>query len=183
MTALPSLGFVEAIKLASSRILDFKGRSRRSELWWWMLVVIVVGYAISLFSPNLMVSAIISIIYMFFGLSVTARRLHDSGKSALWVYISYALGCVNQIVSATSPTVNKLVEEFSSGKVNQHAIEKIIEKGAGDMLLYSVISVFTGIFAIIVIIMCLLDSKPETNNYGDSPKYVDTLQSSRAEIA
>jgi len=173
MRELPTLGFVEAVKLASSRILDFKGRSRRSEFWWWMLVVLVVGYVLTMFSTNLMVNAIISIIYMFCGLSVTARRLQDSGKSALWVYISYALGCIVQILTATSTGMNKLMEELSYGAINEHAIEKIVENNAGEFAALSGAGFIAGIFAIIVIIMCLLDSTPGPNKYGESPKYVE----------
>ena len=172
MKELPTLGFVEAIKLAWSRITDFKGRSRRSEFWWWMLIVIVANWILSLFSSNLMVNAILAIIIMFFGLAVTARRLHDTGKSALWVYISYALGCFLQLFSATSPTVNKMMDELSSGHVNQHALEKIVENGAGEMMSISLISFIAGILALIVIIMCCMDSKPEPNKYGESPKYI-----------
>ena len=79
MKALPQLGFVEAVKLASSRILDFKGRSRRSEFWWWMLIVMIANWVITSFVSNLLVSSIIATIIMFFGLAVTVRRLQDSG--------------------------------------------------------------------------------------------------------
>ena len=163
---------MEAIRLASSRILDFKGRSRRSEFWWWMLVVIVGGSILTMFTTNLIVNAIISIAYMFCGLSVTARRLQDSGKSALWVYISYALGCIIQILTATSTGMNKLMEELSYGAVNEHAIEKIVENNGGEFAALSGLGFFAGIFAIIVIVMCLMDSTPGPNKYGESPKYV-----------
>ena len=173
MKQLPTLGFIQAVKLASSRILDFKGRSRRSEFWWWMLVVIVVGYAITLFAPNLLINAIISIIYMFFGLAATARRLQDSGKSAIWVYISYALGCALQIYMGTSTLMNKLMDEFSSGVINDRVIEKIVEKNMGEMVTLTGLSLLSTLFAVIVIIMCLLDSTPGPNKYGESPKYVN----------
>ena len=173
MRELPSLGFVEAVKLASGRILDFKGRSRRSEFWWWMLVVIIVNWVITTFAPSLLVSGITSIIIMFFGLAATARRLQDSGKSAVWVYISYALGCVTQLYTGTSTTVNKIMDELSTGSFSNSAIEKIVEKGSGDLVLLSCLSLAMGIFAIIVIIMCLLDSTRGANKYGESPKYVN----------
>ena len=173
MRELPSLGFVEAVKLASGRILDFKGRSRRSEFWWWMLVVIIANWVITAFAPNLLVSGIMSIIIMFFGLAATARRLQDSGKSAVWVYISYALGCVTQLYTGTSTTVNKIMDELSTGSFSNSAIEKIVEKGSGDLVLLSCLSLAMGIFAIIVIIMCLLDSTRGANKYGESPKYVN----------
>ena len=173
MRELPSLGFVEAVKLASGRILDFKGRSRRSEFWWWMLVVIIANWVITAFAPNLLVSGIMSIIIMFFGLAATARRLQDSGKSAVWVYISYALGCVTQLYTGTSTTVNKIMDELSTGPFSNSAIEKIVEKGSEDLVLLSCLSLAMGIFAIIVIIMCLLDSTRGANKYGESPKYVN----------
>ena len=173
MRELPSLGFVEAVKLASSRILEFKGRSRRSEFWWWMLVVIIANWVITAFAPNLLVSGIMSIIIMFFGLAATARRLQDSGKSAIWVYISYALGCATQLVSGTSTTVNRIMEELSTGSFNDRAIEKLVEKGSGDITLLSCLSLAMGIFALIVFIMCLLDSTRGANKYGESPKYVN----------
>ena len=173
MRELPSLGFVEAVKLASSRILEFKGRSRRSEFWWWMLVVIIANWVITAFAPSLLVSGIMSIIIMFFGLAATARRLQDSGKSAVWVYISYALGCVTQLYTGTSTTVNKIMDELSTGSFSNSAIEKIVEKGSEDLVLLSCLSLAMGIFAIIVIIMCLLDSTRGANKYGESPKYVN----------
>ena len=173
MKELPSLGFIEAVKLASSRILEFKGRSRRSEFWWWMLVVIIVNWVITTFAPSLLVSGIMSIIIMFFGLAATARRLQDSGKSAVWVYISYALGCATQLYTGTSTTVNKIMDELSTGSFSNSAIEKIVEKGSEDLVLLSCLSLAMGIFAIIVIIMCLLDSTRGANKYGESPKYVN----------
>jgi uncharacterized membrane protein YhaH (DUF805 family) len=114
-----------------------------------------------------------SIIIMFFGLAATARRLQDSGKSAVWVYISYGLGCATQLATGTSTTVNRIMEELSTGSFNDRAIEKIVEKGSGDLALLSCLSLAMGILAFIVFIMCLLDSTRGANKYGESPKYVN----------
>ena len=134
MRALPQLGFVEAVKLASSRILDFKGRSRRSEFWWWIPIILIANWVISSFTSDLLVSGIISTVIMFFGLSATARRLQDADKSAWWVYISYALGIVNTVMTATSSSINKLMEEASSGSFDPDTIMKIWGHNAGEML-------------------------------------------------
>ncbi len=173
MRELPSLGFVEAIKLASSRILDFSGRSRRSEFWWWMLVVIVVNWIVNSFSGNLLVGTILSTIIMFFGLSATARRLHDSGKSAWWVYISYALGIALNFMTATSSAMNELMEKAMRGSLTEKTIEKLLTNNAGEFLAVNVLALLMGIVALIVIIMCCIDSKPTPNKYGESPKYVN----------
>ena len=172
MRALPQLGFAEAVKLASSRILDFKGRSRRSEFWWWMLIVLVVNWLFSLFISDLLVSSIISTIVMFFGLAATARRLQDADKSAWWVYISYALGIANNIFVATSPAMNKLMDEAKGGFMNEKAIQKIFASGASDFGISFIIGLLFFIFALIVFFMCLKDSEPQTTEHGDSPKYV-----------
>ena len=172
MKELPTLGFTEAIKLASGRILDFKGRSRRSEFWWWMLVVMLVGFGVSLFISNLLVSTIWAIAYMFCALSATARRLHDSGKSAIWVYISYALGCITNLYVSTS-SIYEVIEKLQNVAGNQSAAEKLIMKHMGDFATMTIMGLVFSVFALIVIIMCLLDSKPDANKYGPSPKYVE----------
>ena len=173
MKALPQLGFLEAVKLASSRIFDFKGRSRRSEFWWWIPIVLIANWVLSSFTDNLLLSGIISTVTMFFGLSATARRLQDADKSAWWVYISYALGIVSSVVAATSPAMNKLVENVSMGSLDEDAILKVWGGNAGEMIFYSGVSFLFGLSVLIVFIMCLKDSDPETTEHGDSPKYVD----------
>lgn len=47
VTAKPQLSFGEAIKFASGRVTDFKGRSRRSEYWWFMLAFLIGYFIIS----------------------------------------------------------------------------------------------------------------------------------------
>ena len=65
------------------------------------------------------------------------------------------------------------MDELSAGSFNHRAIEKIVEEGSGDIALLSCLSIAMGIFALIVIIMCLLDSTRGANKYGESPKYVN----------
>lgn len=168
---LPQLGFIEAVKLASKRLLEFKGRSRRSEFWWWMLLVIIANEIIPSLMPSLLANAIAATIIMFFGLSVTARRLQDTGHSALWVYVSYAIGIVFQIYSATSVFLQKLMEMASSGSINERAIEKLAQKNMGEIFTVTGISLAFCLLSLIVIIFCMIDSKPGINKYGESPKY------------
>ena len=172
MKELPSLSFVEAIKLASNRILDFSGRSRRSEFWWWMLLVIIANWLVSSFIGNLMISTLLAIIVMFFGLAVTARRLHDTGRSAWWVYISYAIGIVYNFLASTSPAITKVMEEAKSGGLSSKTMEKMMTENAGDFTTFGLLGLLMAIFALIIVIMCCMDSKPAPNKYGQSPKYV-----------
>ena len=173
MRALPQLGFVEAVRLASSRILDFKGRSRRSEFWWWMLIVMIANWTFTSFTSDLLIGGIIGTIVMFFGLAATARRLQDADKSAVWVYISYVLGIAMSIMAATSPTMNKLMDEAINGSMNEKAIQKLVTNGAGELVSYFCLTILFAIISLIVVILCLKDSDPQTTEHGDSPKYVD----------
>ncbi len=92
------MNFVDAVKSAFARFADFATRSSRSEFWWFMLfyflvglVVSIIGFTIesSVFGQGMeMTSGIIDLlVFLVFivpTISVTARRLHDIGRSGWW---------------------------------------------------------------------------------------------------
>ena len=173
LQAKPQLSFSQAIKLASSRLTDFKGRSRRSEFWWWMLLVMIAEEILTSFIPNLYVSAAVATLVMFFGLAVTARRLQDTGRSAIWVYVSYLLGIFNQFYVASSTFMQKLMDIVTSSAADPEKIAKLAEKNIGEITIMGLTGVLFSILSIIVIVFCIMDGKPETNKYGESPKYFE----------
>lgn len=65
------LSFQDALSLATKRIFETKGRSRRSEFWWAMLV----AYFISNFLPP----------FWLVTIPISIRRLHDTGRSGWWM--------------------------------------------------------------------------------------------------
>ena len=109
---------------------------------------------------------------MFCGLAVTARRLHDSGKSAIWVYISYAIGCFTNLYVATS-NIYDIMDKLQSVSSNQNAVMKLLEKHMGDFALMTASGMFFTVFFLIVLIMCFFDSDPYENKYGPSPKHIE----------
>lgn len=159
----PQLGFGEAIKLASGRIMDFNGRSRRSEFWWFMLVALVLssiaGLVLTAFPT---VSSIVNTLIMACCLSVTVRRLHDTGKSGLWVYVSFLAGIVYSLYFSTSGIADSL------SSVNPDPTEAVKLFTNPVLIIVGFISLVS---SICVIIFCILDGKPEANKYGQSPKY------------
>ena len=60
----------------------FEGRAGRKEFWMWVLVVFVISLILN-FIPKAgqILSAVFSLAVLLPGLGVTARRLHDTGKS------------------------------------------------------------------------------------------------------
>lgn len=173
----PQLGLGEAVKLASGRLADFSGRSRRSEFWWWMLLVLLANFLIGLVLPvNLMLSAIVSTIIMACGLSVTARRLQDVGQSAIWVHISFAIGIVSHFYTAFAlkgfyQELFMLLED--GGQISPNDMTDIIETYTGPLMTNMLLMLLWFISCLIVFVFTLMDSQPYTNKYGDSPKYVE----------
>lgn len=75
-----SMDFGEAIKVCFNKFANFEGRARRSEYWWFMLFVNLVSIVTCGFA---------SIVFLVPTIAVTARRLHDIGRSGWWQLISF----------------------------------------------------------------------------------------------
>ena len=90
--------FIEAF---TKKFADFDGRARRMEFWMFALcnaavligIMVLVGIA-SAISPKLAILPMI--VYLVYalaslvpGVAVAVRRLHDTGKSGLWLLIAF----------------------------------------------------------------------------------------------
>lgn len=82
--------FGEAIKLFFVNYTNFKGRATVAEYWYVFLFNIIISTAVS-FIPSVgaAIPAIYGIATIIPGLSITVRRLHDTGKS--WKYLLISL--------------------------------------------------------------------------------------------
>lgn len=88
-----SINFIGAIKGAFSKYATFKGRASRSEFWYYalyyfsLLALLFFGATDSTGLVSLIgLIAILASVIPFF--SVMVRRLHDTGKSGWWYWIS-----------------------------------------------------------------------------------------------
>ena len=95
-----STSFPDAIKIAFSKYADFSGRARRSEYWWFFLFVQLVTQLPSLIIPPLGSIVSLGAFFVTFipSLAVTARRLHDIGRTGWWQLVWYLLGFVSTVV-------------------------------------------------------------------------------------
>ena len=82
-----------SIKKCFQKFADFNGRASRSEFWYFYLFVILVNFIsiyIAIQMPFFFAVAIISgLILLVPALAVTARRLHDTGRSGWWQLTAY----------------------------------------------------------------------------------------------
>lgn len=95
--------FKESITSCIGNATNFSGRAPRSEYWFFVLFNILftwlvtlgftgIGYALGGLDGGVIayyISAILCIVVMFLpSLSVLVRRLHDTGHSGWWYFVS-----------------------------------------------------------------------------------------------
>ncbi|MBR7043582.1 MAG: DUF805 domain-containing protein [Prevotella sp.] len=163
--AREQLGFMEAVKLAWSRLTEMNGRSRRSEFWWAMLAFMicywVLSMVVSVALPLLAAQIVISLL-MLLVLPLTARRLQDGGHSKWWVVVAWVASTVSNIYMAVSPAMDALTS------VNPDP-EAVLGLYTDPVII--VCGLVSAVAGIATFVFCLMDGKPEANQYGESPKY------------
>ena len=107
-------------------------------------------------------SQIVSIIILLCCLGLTVRRLHDTGKSGIWVYVSFIAGIAYSMYFTFSGIANEMTSVNADPTT---ALKMLFNPVLGILGLINLVS------SLCVIIFCILDGKPETNKYGESPKY------------
>lgn len=103
----------QAVSSVLRQYVGFTGRARRSEFWWFYLlyalafgIPYVIGYALLVASTDqftgesspslevggglvLGVSVLVGLALVLPTLAVMVRRLHDTGRSGFWYFISF----------------------------------------------------------------------------------------------
>lgn len=82
-----------------TKYAQFKGRSTRKEFWLFCLLVVIatvfltaIDIAIGMFDPSSglgLLSGIFTLAIIVPSLAVSARRLHDTNRSAWWLILSF----------------------------------------------------------------------------------------------
>lgn len=165
ITTLPQLSFAEAVKLNFARITDFKGRSRRSELWWNYLVYTILTFCLSLLlGTNFIFIAIISFFLQLVIVPVTIRRMHDGGHSGIWVVAAVLLNVATNVYG--------FMKGFASlGDLSPEEVITVISNPA-----FIGLSLASLVVEIVIFIFAVMDGDKGENKYGASTKYiVETL--------
>jgi uncharacterized membrane protein YhaH (DUF805 family) len=86
---------MEFMIMPLKRFADFSGRSRRKEYWMFQLLlgvayfgVIMVSAASKSENVALGLLVVFALGVLIPGIAVQVRRLHDIGKSGVWIFIS-----------------------------------------------------------------------------------------------
>lgn len=91
-------GFSASVRHVFSNYVNFKGRAQRGEYWWFVLFVLLCAFATSAVDSALFgtpadetgpIYGLFILAILLPGVGVTARRLHDIGKSGWWQLINF----------------------------------------------------------------------------------------------
>lgn len=83
LTPTPSVGPIEAVISYFTKYADFSGRARRSEYWWVVLFTAILGSIWGGIFPHS--EWILNLALLIPSIAVAVRRLHDVGKSGLYL--------------------------------------------------------------------------------------------------
>lgn len=94
-----NVSFGESVSLGLANFFNFNGRSSRGAYWWWSLAIFLVSFLVAIIdmiafpqivatlSGNGPVGILFSLATLIPGLSLSVRRLHDTGHSGWWLLI------------------------------------------------------------------------------------------------
>ena len=101
----PMVTFPEAIKSCLRQYVGFSGRATRAEYWWWVLGTVVVSILIGIVDGIIFgfdggaqpLSMLFGLAIVLPGLAVTARRLHDIGRTGWWQLVWFGVGILGAL--------------------------------------------------------------------------------------
>lgn len=110
--------FGNALQVVFSKYANGKGRSTRSEYWFFSLWGFIIGYGgtfiaglvgVASAELSLLASGVVflaSLVLIIPGITVTVRRLHDTNKSAhyLWFILIPIAGAIAMLVFMLQPS-------------------------------------------------------------------------------
>ena len=96
---MESMGFSQAVKTCFSKYATFSGRARRSEFWRFAQLILIISFLLG-FIPVVirfyildfiikMLEILTWLVFLIPSLAVSARRLHDIGKSGWWLLLGF----------------------------------------------------------------------------------------------
>ena len=149
------MNFTESIKVCFSKYAVFSGRAQRSEFWWFFLFS-AASSAIAGIVP--VIGQIYPLVLLIPSLSVSARRLHDTGRSAWWLLLY--LGSILAMGIAFAALVLAFVISFDTGN----------DGGASSAGLIAMVSFFIALgCSIAPLIFYVLPGTVGPNRYGPDP--------------
>ncbi|HIY15347.1 MAG TPA: DUF805 domain-containing protein [Candidatus Alistipes cottocaccae] len=149
--------------------VNFSGRARRTEFWYFILfscLLLIVAMALDVVCFNTPYGVFYLLVALFLflpQLAVSARRLHDTGRTSKWLLWNY----LALLVWAVAALVLSGLSAFAGGR-DASAWFLIVLCG-GCVLFF--------IWEIVFLVWFCLPGMPGENKYGPDPKQPDQEKS------
>ena len=105
---------VEAVVRGFRKYVDFGGRAARAEYWWFVLFLVIGGIVFSvidrLIGSGSTLETLFFLATLLPALAVTARRLHDIGKTGWWQFGWYAVTLTAWLVAGVMYLIAVAIE-------------------------------------------------------------------------
>lgn len=149
--------------------VNFSGRARRTEFWYFvlfscLLMLVAMALDVVCFNTPYGVFYLLVALFLFLPqLAVSARRLHDTGRTSKWLLWNY----LALLVWAVAALVLSGLSAFAGGR-DASAWFLIVLCG-GCVLFF--------IWEIVFLVWFCLPGTPGENRYGPDPKQPDQEKS------
>jgi uncharacterized membrane protein YhaH (DUF805 family) len=159
--------FTQAVSSVLSNYVTFAGRARRAEYWWFYLFTLLVGLATAVIDAVLntafnneigIVGTLTSLGLLLPTMAVTARRLHDTGRTGWWMLLPVVPLFATILVAAATAFVTLFSTDTDGG----------LAIGMSVLLVACVLATLAA--AVTLLVFLCLDSNPGPNKFGPSPK-------------
>ena len=186
----PMVTFFDAVKMAFRKYAVFRGRSTRAEYWWWVLFTTLVSIGCSAIDGLLgsfdgwdsygLFEGIFALATLLPGLAVTARRLHDIGRTGWWQLAWYAIPFVVWIATfvlfvialaaafSVTPGLDMTTWNFDSDDVGWPVVAAIIMSGIALAVTLAVI--------VWAIVWMVRQGESGPNRFGPDPRALDASE-------
>lgn len=149
---------IDSIRTCFQKYFDFSGRASRPEFWWFFLSAIVAQAVLGLFLPGI---AFLVLIAPF--LAVSARRLHDTGRSAWWL-MSYLVSGVGSILLVVVAVALAFAGEAAFSDFDSETID------FASFIWLLLLALAAGLISgILPLVLCALPGAAGPNRYGPDP--------------
>ena len=113
-TTKPMVPPVEAVVQGFRKYADFGGRATRDEFWWWGVFIVIASAVFSVIDRLIGLGSALETLFtlaiLLPTLAVTARRLHDIGKTGWWQLGWYAVNITAWLVAGIMYLVAAAIE-------------------------------------------------------------------------
>ncbi len=165
----------EAVKQVLRKYADFNGRATRAEYWWWVLATVIFGTALGALDAFIVsiivgvgisnpLTTIFHLAILLPNLAVSARRLHDIGKSGWWILVWFVLAVIGWIPVVVG-LVLWILRGALEGQLEGNSFVPLIVGGAITLLLALALLLW-------IILWMARQGESGTNHYGPDPRAV-----------